>query len=241
MSEIWKPASRYEGFYEVSTFGRVRSVAKDVWCGKGYRHRKGKILKPYITYGYPRVHLSKDGIKHNVMVHRLVAETFIPNPLNHPCINHKDENPMNPHVDNLEWCTYEYNSNYGTHRERMSKMFLNYPKYSLPVVRFTKDGVYVDVVDGEILFTSDDKFDSGCGWPAFSRPVSDDVIIKHRDFSHGTTRIEVRSAKSNSHLGHLFHDGPGGSKRYCINSASLKFIPQNEVEKYLKNKKSDKD
>ena len=144
MSEIWKPASRYEGFYEVSTFGRVRSVAKDVWCGKGYRHRKGKILKPYITYGYPRVHLSKDGIKHNVMVHRLVAETFIPNPLNHPCINHKDENPMNPHVDNLEWCTYEYNSNYGTHRERMSKMFLNYPKYSLPVVRFTKDGVYVD-------------------------------------------------------------------------------------------------
>ena len=62
--------------------------------------------------------------------------------------------------------------------------------------------------------------------PAFSKPISDDVIIKHRDFSHGTTRIEVRSAKANSHLGHLFHDGPGGSPRYCINSAALKFIPK---------------
>ena len=84
---------------------------------------------------------------------------------------------------------------------------------------FFEDGVYVDVVNGEVLFSSEDKFDSGCGWPAFSKPVSDDVIVKHRDFSHGTTRIEVRSAKSNSHLGHLFHDGPGGSPRYCINSA----------------------
>ncbi len=96
---------------------------------------------------------------------------------------------------------------------------------------FFEEGVYVDVVDGEVLFTSDDKFDSGCGWPAFSKPVSEDAIIKHRDFSHGTTRIEVRSAKSNSHLGHLFHDGPGGSPRYCINSAALKFIPKDEYIK----------
>ena len=102
---------------------------------------------------------------------------------------------------------------------------------------FFEDGVYVDVVDGEILFSSDDKFDSGCGWPAFSRPVSEDAITKNRDFSHGTTRIEVRSAKSNSHLGHLFHDGPGGSKRYCINSAALKFIPKDEVEEYIRSKK----
>ena len=93
---------------------------------------------------------------------------------------------------------------------------------------FFEEGVYVDVVDGEVLFSSDDKFDSGCGWPAFSKPASEDAVIKHRDFSHGTTRIEVRSAKSNSHLGHLFHDGPGGSPRYCINSAALKFIPKDE-------------
>jgi peptide methionine sulfoxide reductase msrA/msrB len=96
---------------------------------------------------------------------------------------------------------------------------------------FFEDGVYVDVVNGEVLFSSEDKFDSGCGWPAFSKPISDDVIVKHRDFSHGTTRIEVRSAKSNSHLGHLFHDGPGGSPRYCINSAALRFIPKKEIEK----------
>ena len=91
---------------------------------------------------------------------------------------------------------------------------------------FFEDGIYVDVVDGEVLFSSDDKFESGCGWPAFSRPISEDAIAKHRDFSHGSTRIEIRSSKSNSHLGHVFNDGPGGSKRYCINSAALKFIPQ---------------
>ena len=96
---------------------------------------------------------------------------------------------------------------------------------------FFEEGVYVDVVDGEVLFSSDDKFDSGCGWPAFSKPASEDAVIKHRDFSHGTTRIEVRSAKSNSHLGHLFHDGPGGSPRYCINSAALKFIPKDDYIK----------
>lgn len=102
---------------------------------------------------------------------------------------------------------------------------------------FFEDGVYVDVVDGEILFSSEDKFDSGCGWPAFSKPINEDAITKNRDFSHGSTRIEVRSAKANSHLGHVFNDGPGGSKRYCINSAALKFIPKDEIEEYLNDKK----
>lgn len=106
---------------------------------------------------------------------------------------------------------------------------------------FFEDGVYVDVVDGEVLFSSDDKFDSGCGWPAFSRPISEDVVARHRDFSHGSTRIEVRSAKSNSHLGHVFNDGPGGSKRYCINSAALRFIPKSEVDEYLNNNKDKND
>ncbi len=100
---------------------------------------------------------------------------------------------------------------------------------------FFEDGIYVDVVNGEILFSSDDKFDSGCGWPAFSKPISEDAITLNRDFSYGSTRIEVRSAKANSHLGHVFSDGPGGSKRYCINSAALKFIPKDEVEEYLNN------
>ena len=118
----------------------------------------------------------------------------------------------------------------------ITQLSMTEPPYSGKYDDFFEDGVYVDVVDGEVLFTSDDKFDSGCGWPAFSRPVSDDVIIKHRDFSHGTTRIEVRSAKSNSHLGHLFYDGPGGSPRYCINSAALRFIPKDELDDHQKDK-----
>lgn len=113
----------------------------------------------------------------------------------------------------------------------ITQLSMTEPPFSGKYNDFFEDGVYVDVVDGEVLFSSDDKFDSGCGWPAFSKPVSEDIIVKHRDFSHGTTRIEIRSAKSNSHLGHLFHDGPGGSARYCINSNALKFIPK---DKYLK-------
>jgi len=116
----------------------------------------------------------------------------------------------------------------------ITQLSLTEPPFSGKYDDFFEDGVYVDIVNGEVLFSSDDKFDSGCGWPAFSKPISEDAIKKHRDFSHGTTRIEVRSAKANSHLGHLFHDGPGGSARYCINSAALKFIPK---EEYLKKEK----
>ena len=119
----------------------------------------------------------------------------------------------------------------------ITQLSMTEPPYSGEYDDFFEDGLYVDVVDGEVLFSSDDKYDSGCGWPAFSKPINEDVITKNRDFSHGTTRIEVRSKKANSHLGHLFHDGPGGSARYCINSAALKFIPQSDVEEYLKKRR----
>ena len=119
---------------------------------------------------------------------------------------------------------------------KITQLAMTEAPYSGKYDDFFEDGVYVDAVDGEILFSSEDKFDSGCGWPAFSRPVSEDVITKNRDFSYGSTRIEVRSAKANSHLGHVFNDGPGGSKRYCINSNALRFIPADEVEDYIKNK-----
>ncbi|MCQ2970578.1 MAG: peptide-methionine (S)-S-oxide reductase MsrA [archaeon] len=102
--------------------------------------------------------------------------------------------------------------------------------FSGKYTNFFEDGVYVDVVSGEVLFSSQDKFDSGCGWPSFSKPINKEAVIKNRDYSHGTTRIEIRSAKSNSHLGHLFYDGPGGSPRYCINSSALRFIPKDEIE-----------
>lgn len=88
-------------------------------------------------------------------------------------------------------------------------------------------GIYVDITSGEPLFVSADKFDSGCGWPAFTRPISAELIEERTDRSHGMVRTEVRAANSGAHLGHLFPDGPAesGGMRYCINSASLRFIP----------------
>jgi len=94
-------------------------------------------------------------------------------------------------------------------------------------------GLYVDVVSGEPLFASVDKFDSGTGWPSFTKPIDGDNVIEKRDLSHFTIRTEVRSAHADSHLGHVFPDGPkdAGGLRYCINSASLRFIPRDELQK----------
>ncbi len=95
-----------------------------------------------------------------------------------------------------------------------------------------RKGIYVDITDGTPLFVSTDKFDSGCGWPAFSRPIEDSLISEHTDTSYGRIRTEVRSSESGAHLGHVFNDGPEelGGMRYCINSASLRFIPLEKME-----------
>ena len=93
-------------------------------------------------------------------------------------------------------------------------------------------GIYVDIVSGEPLFASSDKYESGCGWPSFTKPIEPAHVNELRDTTHGMVRTEVRSTHGDSHLGHVFPDGPPdrGGLRYCINSASLRFVPREEME-----------
>ena len=95
-----------------------------------------------------------------------------------------------------------------------------------------ESGIYVDIVSGEPLFASSDKFESGCGWPSFTKPIDHGNVSELRDASHGMIRTDVRSTHGDSHLGHVFPDGPQdrGGLRYCINSASLRFIPRKDME-----------
>ncbi|HHU12461.1 MAG TPA: peptide-methionine (R)-S-oxide reductase MsrB [Clostridiaceae bacterium] len=124
-------------------------------------------------------------------------------------------------------------------KERLTDLQYNVTQYAHtePPYRNEYDevfeaGIYVDVVSGEPLFVSTSKFDSGCGWPAFSKPIDPSLIVEVTDKSHGMTRTEVRSKLADSHLGHVFNDGPAedGGLRYCINSASLRFVPLAEME-----------
>lgn len=121
MVEVWKTIEGFEGLYEVSNTSKIRSVDHFVKCNSGKRLIKGKELKPCDRgNGYMFVTLGKDGKQYNMSLHRAVAQAFIPNPENLPEINHKDENPANNLLDNLEWCDRTYNNNYGTRTLRAS-------------------------------------------------------------------------------------------------------------------------
>ena len=112
MEEVWKDIEGYEGLYEVSNFGRIKSL------------RTGKIMKPSINRGYLKCILQNDGKYKMYYVHRLVIQTFIPNPDNLPEVNHKDEDKTNNKVDNLEWCDHKYNTNFGTRNEKIRNTLL---------------------------------------------------------------------------------------------------------------------
>jgi methionine-R-sulfoxide reductase len=110
------------------------------------------------------------------------------------------------------------------------------PAFDNPYWNEHRSGIYVDVVSGEPLFASSDKFDSGTGWPSFVRPIAPDAVVERRDRSHGMLRVEAKSRLADSHLGHVFEDGPssgpqGTGLRYCMDSAALRFIPREEMEK----------
>lgn len=151
MKEIWKDIPGYAGLYQASNFGKIRSkdrVTKN-------RHYYGKILKPQNNgYGYQKLILSAKGKHYQRYVHRLIAQTFIPNPHNYSEVNHKDENPANNNVDNLEWCTAKQNSNYGNHcihvsqgSKKSTKQHIacinNGMKTAKPVIQLTMDGKVV--------------------------------------------------------------------------------------------------
>lgn len=141
MKEIWKDISGYEGYYQISNMGRVKSLSRKI----NYNHPKfskrsmqEKILSPKITNGYLGINLYINKKRRSFLIHRLVAEAFISNPLNFPQVNHKDENKFNNCVDNLEWCTLEYNLLYGTGAER------SLASRKKPVLKFSLDGVFLE-------------------------------------------------------------------------------------------------
>lgn len=145
MKEIWKDIPDYEGLYQVSNLGRVKSLARIMPNSGTYGNYftvKEKILKPHLhKTGYCSVKLSKNGKIYRITVHKLVATLFIKNPNNYPIINHKDENKSNNRADNLEWCTTKYNNNYGTRNERLKNKLIN--KKGKQVLQYDLKGVFI--------------------------------------------------------------------------------------------------
>lgn len=133
MEEIWKDVKDYEGLYQISNYGRVKSLARTAHSKYSDRQLKEIIMSPKTTrFGYYAVRLCKNGKKKDFLVHRLVAQAFIPNNFNLPQINHKDENRKNNNVENLEWCDASYNINYGNRNKKVSeKISRKVAKYDL--------------------------------------------------------------------------------------------------------------
>lgn len=133
-------------------------------------------------------------------------------------MNYKDKTKLREILSELQYKVTQEN---GTERPFYNEYWDNY-----------EEGIYVDIITGEPLFSSKDKFESGCGWSSFSRPLIQSNIIEKQDLSHFMVRTEVRSKSSDSHLGHVFNDGPPPTGlRYCINSAAIRFVPEADMKK----------
>lgn len=155
MQEVWKAIKGYAN-YQISNLGNVRKINKDYRCAK-YKPLKPKLEKN----GYLRICLSKNSLKNYYNIHRLVAEAFIPNPNNFPIINHKDENRSNNNVNNLEWCTYKYNNNYGNIKVKMSNSALK-----RKVQQYDKNmnllNTYISIKEASIKTNSNRRYISQC-------------------------------------------------------------------------------
>ena len=151
--EIWKDVKDYEGLYQVSNMGRVKSLERMKWNGRGYQKIPEKILKASeYRGGYLQVNLSKDGKAKDCKIHRLVAQAFISNPQNLPEVNHKDENKKNNCVENLEWCSKLYNINYGTGRKRSAEKRRGKKKSEEHIKKLSKPVFSVNKESGLIMW-----------------------------------------------------------------------------------------
>lgn len=149
-NELWKDIKNYEGLYQVSNLGRVKSVKRDVVSKKGQIMRIEEKIKTLSNNGkgYLVATLYKNGKSDRLYVHRLVCDAFIPNVNNHPCVNHKDENRQNNNVENLEWCTYSYNNTYNDIRKRILQTYNKNAKNKKKVFQFTLDGEFIKEYSG---------------------------------------------------------------------------------------------
>lgn len=176
MNEIWKDIKGYEGLYQVSNLGNVRSVDRIVLRNGIQVPRKGKILNQIKFGDYLTVHLSKNGIKKHFRIHRLVAEAFLSNPDNLPIVNHKDYNVFNNNVDNLEWCSYKYNNNYGSRNQKLSNTRTGKSAY-IKVIQTSLTGDFIkewssvkEITDttgysyGYLLMVLSGKYESAYGY-----------------------------------------------------------------------------
>lgn len=238
-----------------------RSV--DPTDSEGQFHDRGSSYRPAIFYHDEEQHreaiASKEALQNSGRFDKPIAVMLEPAAVFYPAEEyHQDYHHKNPlryryyrsgsGREDFLWRSWNTEKDKDELRKRLTPMQFEVtqnkgtePPFRNEFYNNQEEGLYVDIVSGEPLFSSKDQFDAGCGWPSFSKPLHGGIIKEHQDASHGMVRTEVRSREADSHLGHVFDDGPKatGGLRYCINSAAMRFIPREQMEqegyeKYLK-------